>query len=175
MNGPDCEHIVNLLPEWARGVAPPEEAHLVEAHLEFCPECAKALEVIRALQDTRPTVPEGLEARVQARLREELQAVPHIGSIAERRTRKGRAGHLGVRRFMPTWAMSAAAILVLALGTKVVMDRTGTDLVLDPIAVAAQEPLPESWLWDDGMVAGALVFDGLSDEDLEALLEELEG
>ena len=71
--------------------------------------------------------------------------------------------------------MSAAAILVLALGTKVVMDGMGPEIVLDPIAVAAQEPLPESWLWDDGMVAGAPVFDGLSDEDLEALLEEFEG
>ncbi len=41
--------------------------------------------------------------------------------------------------------------------------------------VASQEPLPEAWLWDDGMVAGAPVFDGLSDEDLEALLKEFEG
>jgi hypothetical protein len=71
--------------------------------------------------------------------------------------------------------MSAAAIVVLALGTKVVMDRMGSEMVLDPIAVATQEPLPESWLWDDAMVAGALVLDGVSDEDLEALLEELEG
>ena len=71
--------------------------------------------------------------------------------------------------------MTAAAILVLAFGTKVVMDGMAPEIVLDPIAVAAQEPLPEAWLWDDGMVAGAPVFDGLSDEDLEALLEELEG
>jgi hypothetical protein len=71
--------------------------------------------------------------------------------------------------------MSAAAILVLAIGTKVVLDRMGTDLALDPVSVAAQEPLPESWLWDDGMVAGGPVFDGLSDEDLQALIEEFEG
>jgi predicted anti-sigma-YlaC factor YlaD len=175
MNEPDCDYIVNVLPEWAGGVATPEESRLVEAHLESCPECNKALEVIRALQNTRPTVPDGLEARVQARIREEFrEPAPIVGTI-DVNARIGAERRIRVRRFVPSWAMSAAAILVLALGTKVVMDRMGTELVLDPISVAAQEPLPESWLWDDGMIAGAPVFDGLSDEDLEALLEELEG
>ena len=117
--------------------------------------------LIQALQEARPTPPHALEARVKARLRENR---PSEADTAIR-------GRFGVRRLIPTWAMSAAAILVLAVGTKVVMDGLGPEIVLDPNAVAAQEPLPEAWLWDDGMVAGAPVFDGLSDEDLEALLE----
>ena len=41
--------------------------------------------------------------------------------------------------------------------------------------MASQEPLPEAWLWDDGVVAGAPVLDDLTDAELEALLEEMEG
>jgi hypothetical protein len=66
-------------------------------------------------------------------------------------------------------------VVVLALGTAFLWNQRGSELIQDPTAVAAQEPLPESWLWDDGIVAGAVVFDGLSDEDLEALIEEFEG
>jgi hypothetical protein len=65
--------------------------------------------------------------------------------------------------------------VILALGTGVIWNRRVPDVVQDAIVVASQDPLPEAWLWDDGMVAGAPVFDGLSDEELEALLEEFEG
>jgi hypothetical protein len=40
--------------------------------------------------------------------------------------------------------------------------------------VASEEPIPEAWLWDDGMVAGAPVFDDLTDAELEALIQEME-
>ena len=43
------------------------------------------------------------------------------------------------------------------------------------VDVMALEPLPESWMGDDGVVAGAPVFDALSDEALVTLLEEMEG
>ncbi len=179
MNQEECDIIMNLLPEWARGAVTPAESEMVQVHLESCPECREALDIVQALQEARPAIPEGLETRVQARLREEFESAGgDTGEAVSRLHEQRRAGvqrPSGGRRLVPAWAMSAAAILVLAIGTKVVMDRAGTDMVLDPIAVAAQEPLPESWLWDDGMVAGAPVLDGLSDEDLEALLEELEG
>jgi len=76
---------------------------------------------------------------------------------------------------VPTWALSAAAVVILALGIGVIGNNGELEVVQDPIVVASQDPLPEAWLWDDGMVAGAPVFDGISDEDLEALLEEFEG
>jgi len=66
-------------------------------------------------------------------------------------------------------------VVVLALGTGVIWHNRTSDPTLDPILVASEEPIPEEWLWDDGMVAGAPVFDDLSDEDLEALIEEYEG
>jgi hypothetical protein len=80
------------------------------------------------------------------------------------------------RRFrVPVWGLSAAAVAVLALGTSLIWGGGSGDGVQDPVLVASQDPAPEAWLWDDGMVAGAPVYDGLSDEDLEALLEDFEG
>ncbi len=179
MKGPDCDTVVYLLPEWARGEATSEEAGLVEAHLDICPDCRQALEVIRVLrgglEGGLASPPEGLEDRIQARLREEPLPADQGSEREGNRLGRREAAPFGRRWLVPRWAMSAAALLVLGIGTKVVMDRMGSEQILDPVEVAAQEPLPESWLWDDGMVAGAPVFDGISDEDLEALIQELEG
>jgi len=156
------------------GSIAPEDDGMVEAHLGICPSCREELEVVEALYSARPEVPAGLEARIQGHVREELigedsgdskvSAVDGIRGISLVRTRR-----------IPAWALSAAAVVVLALGTSVIWNQRVPDALQDPIVVASQEPLPEAWLWDDGMVAGAPVFDGLSDEDLEALLKEFEG
>lgn len=159
MNAPDCQMVRDLLPELAADSLVPEDAGAVEAHLSSCPDCQREFELVTALRDSRPQVPADLEARIQARIREGLH-----GEAAPRR-----------RPWVPTWALSAAAVVVLALGIGVIWSPGDPDFVQDPIVVASQEVLPEAWLWDDGMVAGAPVFDGLSDEDLEALLQEFEG
>jgi predicted anti-sigma-YlaC factor YlaD len=175
MTGRDCETIRDLLPELAAGSVAPEELGMVEAHLGVCPDCRKELDLVRALRDVRPEVPPGLEARIQARVQEEVAKEPtRVAEDASPETSRG-IPIFGLPRRVPAWALSAAAVVILALSTAVIWNQRVLDVVQDPIVVASQDPLPEAWLWDDGMVAGAPVFDGLSDEDLEALLEELEG
>jgi hypothetical protein len=67
-------------------------------------------------------------------------------------------------------------VVILSLGIGVIWNGADVPEVLqDPVQVAVDEPLPESWLWDDGLVAGAPVYDGLTDEQLEALIQELGG
>ena len=169
-----CGAIKDFLADLAAGTLPQEEVGPIQDHLLSCADCRAELELLQGLRDAlaqEATVPAGLEGRIQARVREEFgEALTEGGGarIVEIRARP-------IHRWAPTWALSAAAVVVLALGTGIIWNRIGTDGVLDPLAVASQEPLPEAWLWDDGMVAGALVFDGLSDEELEALLKEFEG
>ena len=116
-----------------------------------------------------------LESKIQARVREELSEVSS-GDGKEVSLESDRVIPLIRRpRRVPAWVLSAAAVLILALGSNYVWNQRAQDDVQDPIEVASQDPLPEAWLWDDGVVAGAPVFDGLSDDDLEALLKEFEG
>jgi len=175
MNGPDCEIIRNLLPEFGAGSISGEEGGMVEAHLGSCPECRGDLELIRALREARPEVPPEVEARIQARVREEMARDRTAGAGEVSGDTAGIIPSLARLRSLPVWAQSAAAVVILALGVSAIWNARNPDLVQDPIVVASQDPLPEAWLWDDGMVAGAPVFDGLSDEDLEALLKEFEG
>lgn len=174
MTGSACEGIKDLLADVAAGTLPQEKVDPIQGHLLSCEDCRAELEILRDLRAGLAgelAVPEGLEGRIQARVREEFEEALTEGAGSA----IGVMGTRTRRRRVPTWALSAAAVVVLALGTGVIWNRVGMDGVLDPLAVASQEPLPEAWLWDDGMVAGAPVFDGLSDEDLVALLEEFEG
>ncbi|MFH1764241.1 MAG: zf-HC2 domain-containing protein [Gemmatimonadota bacterium] len=175
MKSRDCETIRDRIPEFSAGVVTPEEGGMIEAHLVSCADCQEDLEVIMAVRGARPEVPSDLEARIQARIRKEMTRERSAGSGEDSRQTNPAIPIFGRRRFAPAWALSAAAVVILALGTGVIWNRQAPDLFQDPIVVASQEPLPEAWLWDDGMVAGAPVFDGLSDEELEALLKEFEG
>jgi len=175
MKGPDCEIIRDLLPDFGAGSIAGEEGGMVEAHLGSCPDCRRELEVILALREARPEVPPEVEARIQARVREEMTGDRTAGAGEVPGETAGIIPILGRLRLIPVWAQSAAAVVILALGVSAIWNARDPDLAQDPTVVASQELLPEAWLWDDGMVAGAPVFDGLSDEDLEALLEEFEG
>jgi anti-sigma factor RsiW len=142
----------------------------VEAHLGDCESCRMEYDLVQAVLKGIPPVPEGLEEKIQARVREEF-------GQAGRGAESGDPQVLPFRRRLrvPIWGLSAAAVAVLALGTSLIWDGGSGDGVQDPVLVASQDPAPEAWLWDDGMVAGAPVYDGLSDEDLEALLEDFGG
>jgi hypothetical protein len=121
--------------------------------------------VIRLLHRSLPEPPKGLEEAIKERVRAEL------GGASEGKP-SGMLPFRTRRPWVPAWGLSAAALVALALGTGIIWSQK--DGEEDPLQVAVQEPLPEAWLWDDGMIAGAPDFDGLSDEELEALLEELE-
>jgi predicted anti-sigma-YlaC factor YlaD len=169
MNSQPCGAVRALLPEWKAGLLPREEAVSLEAHLAGCPACRKEQEFLEVLLLARPEAPPGLEAQIQARVRQEVLQ----GASGERN--RSVLPFARPRRWIPAWALSAAAVVVLALGARLILGPGGSDATDDPQQVALQEPLPEAWLWADGMVAGAPVFDDLSDEELEALVRALEG
>jgi anti-sigma factor RsiW len=181
MTGKDCEMIREWLPEMNAGTLSAEDTEMVHVHLEGCPECRKELELIGFLREAMAKaegaadVPPGLEARIKARIREDL-AVEQSGAEGGRMRREvGFIPILGRISRAPPWALSAAAVVILALGTGVIWNQKTSESGLDPVVVATQDPLPESWLWDDGLVAGAPVFDGLSDAELEVLVKEFGG
>lgn len=174
----DCETIRDLLPGVISGSLSPEEAAAVEDHLASCQDCRQEFEVVRSVREGLASylaVPAGLEASIRARVREEMgrSAVANIPE-SEGRRREGRPA-FGRRPWARAWVLSAAAVGILALGTSLLWNGGGPAVDPGLLEVASQEQPPEAWLWDDGMVAGAPVFDGLSDEELEALLEEFEG
>ncbi|MGW8267324.1 MAG: anti-sigma factor family protein [Longimicrobiales bacterium] len=173
MRGQNCDGVRDVLPEWTLGALDAEVAEEVRKHLSACPDCAEEEEVLRALMASRPEPPADLEARIQARVRDEFRG-SGVGKVPS-----GDAGVIPLfrpSRWAPAWALSAAAVVILSLGIGVIWSGgEGPETFQDPDRVAAEEPLPESWLWDDGLVAGAPVYDGLTDEQLEALIQELEG
>jgi anti-sigma factor RsiW len=171
MKSPQCEKVQDLLPDWVAEILDDEGATEVREHLLQCPECAGEEKLVRTLFEGRPTAPDGLEARIQSRVREELaESLVQTGVVKAIDSRRRWAWNT-----TPTRALSAAALVVLSLGVGVIWDGQTPEVTLEPVEVAAEEPMPEAWLWDDGMVAGAPVYDGLTDEELEALIEELEG
>lgn len=175
MNGLSCDAVREILPEWKAGALDARDTMALEMHLAACSDCREEAAVMEALLMARPEPPRGLEARIQATLRRELLAVASATGHRTARTREWVLPVFGRPRWSPAWGLSAAAaVVVVALGGSLVLKRGGPEAAQDPILVAIQEPLPEAWLWDDGIVAGAPVFDGLSDEDLEALLAEWE-
>jgi hypothetical protein len=161
-----------VLPEWILGTLGPELRTEMTRHLASCPDCGREEEVLRRLLSVRPMPPEGLAARIQARLKEEIA----IGSEPESpKTPRDVMPLFRRHRWTPTWALSAAAVVILSLGIGIVWNGAEIPEVGQRSSQdATEEPAPEAWLWDDGMVAGAPVFDGLTDDQLETLIEELE-
>ena len=169
MNAQDCDAFRDRLPALVAGSLTPAAAAVIEGHLKACAGCREEYDLVRMVRAVRPPIPQGLEGRIQERVRRDF------GSPAEVGLEDQSAGILPFRRHIPTWVLSAAAVLVLALGTSVIWNGDTEDAFQDPMVVADGDPPPEAWLWDDGMVAGAPVFDGLTDEDIEALLADFEG
>jgi len=173
MSGQGCDGIRDLLPEWALGALDSEAGAKVKEHLTSCGDCGMEMRLLQALLASRPEPPLGLEDRIRARVTEEMEGARRVEA-------SGRgAGVIPLvrrSRWAPAWALSAAAVVVLSLGIGVIWNgETVPEIGEEAIQVAVDEPLPEAWLWDDGLVAGAPVFDGLTDEQLEALIQELEG
>lgn len=146
-----CDTARELIPDLAGGRLSAAEGAGVRAHLETCAECRAEAQLARLLFAGRPQVPVALASRVRTAV--------HAG---RRPTRN------------PWWGVAAAAVAVLAVGIGVGSRRiknTGTPV---PGYVAEGTAPTSSWLNDDGMVAGAPALQGLSNDALQTLLEELD-
>ncbi len=156
MNGPEINGWSSRLPEWVDGELDPAERALLEEALARDPDLRSEAELVRAMKDARPEPPADLAASIVGRLNAE------------------RAATASRSRLLRGWRLSTAAILVLAMGTAVIwQNRFGTLPTFSNVS-STQVPLSDSWLLDDGVVAGGAVLDDLSDEELALFLDELE-
>ena len=145
-----CEMVRERLPDLVGGRLAPADAALVEAHLDVCPECGDEAALLRLLFASRPAAPAELERRIE-------------GS-----TRRAR-----LRAYHPWWGVAAASVAAVALGIGVMSrDTPAVEEVEVPGIVAGVEET-SLWVADDGLVAGAPALEGLSDEALLVLLEEM--
>jgi hypothetical protein len=161
-----CATIQDQLPDLAAGRLGEAERAGVEVHLRGCAACSEAFETLCLLAAAPVEAPAGLEGRIQAAVRSGSAAAP----LADARPSTGRARPGQRRRWMaPVWGLAAAAAVALLMGRTLL---PSADSEPDLLAMADGE-IPVL-LADDAMVAGALVLDGLSDDDLALLLEELE-
>ncbi len=150
MNQTECGAVRESIPDVVAGEASEAVVALVQAHVLECAECAEELELARALHASRATIPVDVSGAVLARLRREAR-------VSTR----------------PWWGVSAAAVAALALGIGITGGPT-SDVVPDAgVEAVAEAEEEELWLSDDGVLAGAPVFEALSDEALADLLDEL--
>jgi predicted anti-sigma-YlaC factor YlaD len=146
-----CETARELIPDLVAGRLGAAEAARVAAHLEACTECRGDAEVVRLVHVGRPRVPAGLAGQIRAAVRADRQ--------------RGRR---------PSWGLAAAAVAVLALGIGVASRSAKETDTAVPGFVAQGTSATGAWVSDNGTIAGAPAFDGLSDDALQALLDELE-
>lgn len=147
MNANDCGAMRELIPDVARlGAAAPGLAG-VEAHVATCAACGAELALVRMLHASRPEPRPELLLRIERSLRLDRQAVQR-----------------------PWWGITAAAVAALALGIGF-SSGPGSEIVAPAFALETDE----GWTLEtgDGLVAGGVVFDELSDDALQRLLEDL--
>jgi len=145
----DCGMVGEAIPEVALGLAPEALTAGVEAHVRSCTSCREELALVRMLAGSRAEPGPGLVARIQRGISFERQAIHR-----------------------PWWALTAAAVAALALGIGVA-SGDGLDVVAPAFAMEVEE----SWSWDargGDLWAGGVLWDELSDDDLERLLDDLD-
>lgn len=167
-----CEMMMELLTAHAERTLDGDTRRGVEAHMSSCADCRAEFKIIQALVDSEPmAVPVDLEARVLAAAREALE-----GREAGREVATGSdIVALKPRWTAPSWAMGAAAVLVLALGTPLLMNQMSDSSGEGTETLLMDDPIATVWTTDDGLIAGAPALDMLTDEELSLLLAELGG
>lgn len=149
MSQTECGAVREMIPDVGAARADEAARVLVESHAAGCFECAEELALTRTLFAARPEIPVDISQAVVSRVRRAPRTVSR-----------------------PWWGISAAAVAALALGIGIT-SGPGPDAGLDGIVVVEAEDEDELWLSDDGVLAGAPVWETLSDEALAELLDEL--
>lgn len=173
-----CPEVRDRLPLFTAQRLDLSRAEAVEAHLGDCEACAAEAALVRRLQEVRVEPPAGLVDQVLYRILGPAAVPSTTPGAATKSDEPGGvlrfpAWPFGpVRRAVAGWGLPAAAVLVLALGIGVFWtadrDLPG-DLLLTAFVEEADERAHEEWL-----VAGAPVWEALSDDVLISLLEEYE-
>ena len=146
----NCARAKDLLPEFVRDELTGEERRRIAGHVTVCVDCHQEVELLRRIHTDTVRVPAGLASDIKDAL-----------------GREHRSARWSVR-----WAVPAAAVVALALGTAVVWERVRA---LPEVGPLGREPFAVVWPSDDDDVAGAPTLEGLSDDDLRILFEELGG
>lgn len=162
------DQLRDQLPDWVAGRLEGERAAALARAVEADPDLRAEADLLRVLRAGRADVPDGLDVRIAAAVLRDRRGSPAPAILQTARPRWW-SGVWG-----PAWAVAAAAALVLFLGTWELVDRTGAPEEVNAV-VTALEGRHTPWVADDGTVAGAAVLDGLSEEALASLLEEMGG
>jgi predicted anti-sigma-YlaC factor YlaD len=145
-----CEMIRERLPGFVGGRLAPADAALVRAHLSGCEECREEAALVELLFAARPAAPPELARRIE-------------GSARGARS----------RGYHPWWGVAAASVAAVALGIGVMSRDTAPPEDVEVPGIVAGVGEASIWVADDGLVAGAPALEGLSDEALLMLLEEM--
>ncbi|MEX0935703.1 MAG: zf-HC2 domain-containing protein [Gemmatimonadota bacterium] len=132
-----------------QGLSRSELAEL-EVHLLRCGDCRAEAELVETLQASSPEPPPSI-----------------LVGVLEARAARNDSHGSDWRR----WVIRSAAVLVLALGASVIWSRDGGT---DAVWALALETEPPAWYGSDWVVAGQPIPEGLPDEVLRGLLEEID-
>ncbi len=153
-----CADVKDLLPEWIRRELEESDRAAVAAHVASCASCSGEVELLRRIQAAAVSTPPSLASEIKSAVAAEMRS--HAG------LEDGQAKHF------ERWWLTAAATVVLALGTALIWQRTQA---LPEVGPLGQDPFAVVWPSDDADVAGVPMLADLSDEQLALLLEELGG
>ena len=153
-----CADVKDLLPEWIRRELEESDRAVVVAHVASCASCSEEVELLRRIQAAAVSPPASLASEIKSAV------AAKMGSDAG--VEYGQAGRFA------RWRLTAAATVVLALGTALIWQRTQA---LPEVGPLGQDPFAVVWPSDDADVAGVPMLADLSDEELALLLEELGG
>lgn len=169
-----CADLKDLLPEWVRGELGESDRATVADHVSLCASCSAEVDLIERIRAAELSAPAALASKIKSAAAAEIKSDAGV--------EYGRAG-----RFVH-WRLSAAATVVLALGTGLLWQRMQA---LPEVGPLGQDPFAVVWPSDDSrwaseyagvlgaagvpVVAGVPMLTDLSDEELVLLLEELGG
>jgi len=148
MNEELCGTVRELIPDFVGSRLSSANLEVVEQHVVDCHECGAELALAQVVLAGRPAVPPELLERL-------------LRSVRSSRQQPARTW----------WGLSAAAVAALALGIGMSSDPVEAPVDVPGFAYEVEEG--GIWLSEDGLLAGAPLFDDLSDDALLQLLDEL--